>query len=321
MKKLFLYLSIIILFSGCSDSYNGQLIFVEPDNEDKFEHPYFLFIPDNVELNEEVYIVIEPNNSGFADDDIQKHIEQAKKTASNDYYTGNYISQNLKAPLIIPVFPRGGTEWRIYTHALDRDVMLQKGTPLERIDIQLIEMFKDAQSRLREREILTKDKFLLTGFSASGTFANRFTLLHPDWVLAVAAGGLNGLLMLPLDSLKNEVLKYPIGTSNLEEISDRAFQKDLFCNTPQLYFMGQLDTNDAIPYADAFDQDEREQIYRLLGEQMQPQRWNNCIQLYKSSNVNATIFTYSDIGHGVPGKIKEDIVKFFRESINKNPSR
>ena len=82
--------------------------------------------------------------------------------------------------------------------------MLQRDNPLERIDEQLINMFKDAQSKLEKKAIKTHNRFLLTGFSASGTFANRFTIIHPDRVFAVAAGGLNGLLMLPVDSLDIE---------------------------------------------------------------------------------------------------------------------
>jgi hypothetical protein len=91
--------------------------------------------------------------------------------------------------------------------------------------------------------------------------------------LAVAAGGVNGLLMLPLENLDGEELKYPIGTSDLKELVNKDFQKELFIKTPQFYFMGELDDNDAVPYDDAFDQSEREIIYQLLGKEMYPERW------------------------------------------------
>jgi hypothetical protein len=228
---------------------------------------------------------------------------------------GNYISQHLGFPLIVPVFPREKSSWRIYTHALDRDVMLQQGNALERIDKQLIEIFMDARKRLQEKEIQTEDQFLLTGFSASGTFANRFTVMHPDQVLAVAAGGLNGLLMLPSDSLLNELLPYPIGTGDFKEITGSEFRTQLLMHTPQFYFMGALDDNDAVPYDDAFNTSEREQIYRLLGEQMMPERWTRCQQMYDTLNVNASILTFQDVGHEHPEEIKQDIVQFFREAV------
>lgn len=318
MRKLILYTLTSSVLFGCTNSHNGELIFVEPGMEDNFEFPYFLFIPNQVSQTEKAYVIIEPNNSGFVDDNLRKHIDKAKRTATLDFYLGNYLAQNFNYPLIVPVFPRPRTEWRIYTHALDRDVMKQKNNPLERLDKQLIEMFKDAQTRLKDKHIQTHGQFLLTGFSASGKFANRFTLLHPDKVFAVAAGGLNGLLMLPADSLNNEILKYPIGTGDLKELTKKEFKKILFLNTPQFYFMGELDENDAVHSDDAFDQNEREQIFRLLGTQMLPERWEKCKNFYMNSNVNATIKTYDNIGHEHPQKIKKDIIEFFRECIKEN---
>lgn len=309
----FFLLALVSVLTGCSGPKGGELIFVEPEKGDEFNFPYFLFIPEDVPHNEERSLVVEPNNTGFVDDDLQLHIEKAERTASLDFYIGNHVARNLDLPLIVPVFPRGKTNWKIYTHALDRDVMVQKGNQLERIDEQLISMFRDARERLDKMGIRTKEKMLLTGFSASGSFANRFTVMHPNIVFAVAAGGLNGLLMLPLDSLENEPLNYPVGINDLKELTGKEFSGDSFRETPQFYFMGALDDNDAIPYSDAYDEPEREQIYRLLGHEMMPGRWNRCKEIYKSSGVNAIIRTYDGIGHGHPEDVKDEITGFFRE--------
>lgn len=318
MRAPLIYLTLAIVLHGCSDSYDGELVLIHPEAGDCFAYPYFLFIPDQVVPDQKTFVVVEPNNSGFVDDDLKKHMAKAENTASNDYYLGNFVSQSLGYPLVVPVFPREESQWRIYTHALDRDVMLQQGTPLERVDNQLIAMFEDAREELAKKHIPTEEKFLLTGFSASGTFANRFTALHPDQVHAVAAGGLNGLLLIPSDSLQNEWLKYPVGTGDFTEITGRGFQQHLFKNTPQFYFMGALDDNDAVPYDDAFDPDEREQIYRLLGEQMMPNRWNYCKSMYDTLNVKASITTYQEVGHKHPDEIKQEVVEFFRASVEAN---
>lgn len=316
MRKLILYSIISILVFACSNSKNGELIFVEPKIDDNFKFPYFLFIPNQVSKTEKTFVIIEPNNSGFADDDLQKHIEKAERTASKDFYLGNYVAQNLKYPLIVPVFPRPKSEWKIYTHALDRDAMLQKDNSLERLDEQLIEMFIDAKSRLKELNFDTSDQFLMTGFSASGTFANRFTLLHPHKVFAVAAGGLNGLLALPLESLDGKQLNYPLGVNDFKDFLNHEFQKKAFLNTPQFYFMGENDENDAIPYDDAFDRDERVLIYDLFGKEMLPARWKECENIYENEGVNATIKTYTNVGHEHPDKVKQEIVEFFKICLN-----
>lgn len=312
MKNIVIIL--LLMFAlGCSNSKKGELVFVEPETGDNFNFPYFLFIPDDVTANNKPYIIVEPNNSGFVDDEFQKHIEKAERTASMDFYLGNYVAISMDYPLIVPVFPRSRTNWELYTHALDKDVMLQTDGPLKRIDLQVIEMFKNAQSILEKRGVVTHNQFLMTGFSASGTFVNRFTALHPETVFAVAAGGLNGLLILPMNSFKDTLVEYPIGIANLPEIANRDFNEELFISTPQFYFMGELDDNDAVPYNDAFDEKERVQIYDLLGEQMMPNRWENCKSIYEKMGINARVTTYKDIGHKHPDKIKEDVVKFFRD--------
>jgi hypothetical protein len=318
MKKLLSYLLLFVLLSACSQSYNGELMFIEPENDDQFHYPYFLFIPKRISM-ENPFIIVEPNNSGFVDDDLEKHIEKAKRTATNDYYLGNYIAQNLKYPLLVPVFPREKTRWKIYTHSLDRDAMLQRGNSLERLDRQLLEMISDARRILDDKNISTREKYLFTGFSASGTFVNRFALLHPEKVFASAAGGLNGLLMLPQDSLQGLKLNYPIGTGDFTKIIQKDFQQDLFAKIPQFYFMGAQDDNDAVPYDDAFDEDERQVIYSVLGRQMLPERWNACKNNYTDNQVNAVIKIYEELGHKHPEKVKKEILSFFRKHINRNP--
>ena len=320
VKRINKYLKIIcclFIVTGCSNAHKGELHFVEPSKTDKFNFPYYLFVPHNVNKENMTFIIVEPNNTGFADDDLQKHIEKAERMATKDFYIGRYVASELNFPLLVPVFPRSKTGWEVYTHALDRDAMLQVGNKLERIDLQLIAMLADARALLNANGIDANEKILLTGFSASGTFANRFTLLHPEKVFAVAAGGLNGLLMLPEDSIDGYALNYPLGTNDINVIRGGNFQIDLFKEIPQLYFMGELDENDAVPYSDAYSQHERETIYGLIGsEEMLPKRWDFCKTEYQQNGINAQIKTYIDVGHEQPIEVKMDVVNFFKSKLS-----
>lgn len=315
MRNYVLLLQIIFSAMGCSKPEEGELLFFQPDPEDHFNYPYFLFIPDDVPTNDSVYLIIEPNNSGMTHDSLQKHIDLARFTASKDFYIGNFVSRKLQIPLLVPVFPRPETDWHIYTHDLDRDVMLQKGTDLKRIDLQLIEMFEDAREELRKKGIQTHLQFFLTGFSASGSFTNRFTAMHPDRVAAASAGGTCGLLILPVDSLSHEQTLYPVGVGDLKAIMGKAFQEEEFRRTPQLYFMGELDTNDAVPYEDAYGKEEREQILRLFPKNNIWDRWKQCQKTYTDKGVNVSFKTYKNVAHEHPELVKRDILKFFTEYV------
>jgi len=310
---------LLLVFQRCSffQDYGGDLIFQEENSEAGFQYPYYLFIPEDANTSGDNFLVVEPNNSGFVSDDLAEHIKKAKRNATRDFYLGNYVSRNMKCPLLVPVFPRSKSHWKIYTHSLDRDVVLQKNNSLERIDLQLIAMTNDAKKILEKRGIQIHEQILMTGFSASGTFVNRFTLIHPEKVLAVAAGGLNGLLMLPLEKLEDQELIYPVGTGDFEALFGAPFNFEAFQKTPQFLFMGALDSNDAIPYDDAFDPPERDLIYQTLGKTMLPDRWEKCSAIYRNFGIEAQYKIYQDIGHAHPDLVKQEVVQFFRAAMNR----
>lgn len=310
---------ILIFFYSCNGTESdGNLIQVAENPEKGFQYPYYLFVPEGVSYEGEVILIVEPNNSGFASDDFSKHLEKAKRIASREFYAGNFVARQLNFPLVVPVFPRSERQWQIYTHALDRDVMLQRDNPLERPDLQLLAMLEDATERLQEMGYNISDQFFLTGFSASGTFVNRITALHPEKIKAAVAGGINGLVFLPVAEMNDERLIYPIGTGDFQELFGKPFDLAAFRETPQFLFMGALDDNDAVPYQDAYDKDERELIYRTLGSEMLPARWENCRSIYTANGVRAQFKTYDGIGHEQPGVIKTDILQFFRSQLNRD---
>jgi len=315
MKNITFSILSLLILAGCSKGGEGSLTLILPEASDRFNYPYFLYIPDNTPADIPVHILVEPNNSGIVHDSLQEHITRAEYRASKDFYIGNYASRKLGVPLLVPVFPRPESEWYIYTHDLDRDVMLQKNNSLERIDKQLIGMFEDARLELEKRSIRTRERFLLTGFSASGSFVNRFTAMHPDRVAAASAGGTCGLLILPVDSLSHEQTLYPVGVGDLKAITGKAFQEEEFRRTPQLYFMGELDTNDAVPYEDAYGKQEREQILRLFPKNNIWDRWKQCQKTYTDKGVNVSFKTYANVAHEHPELVKRDILKFFTEYV------
>ena len=116
----------------------------------------------------------------------------------------------------MPVFPRPATDWKIYTHALDRDAMLTDKKEYARFDLQLVAMIDDARARLKKDKLKFDKSVLMTGFSASGMFANRFVFLHPDRVKAAAIGSPGGWAIAPVANYKEKTLRYPIGTGDFK---------------------------------------------------------------------------------------------------------
>jgi hypothetical protein len=323
--KLLISLAFILTLSICfcqvpiSESRSGSfledtLISIEADPASGFSHEYLLMIPKETTKVETLFLVVEPNNSGFTSDSIELHREAAIFVATKRSI-GNIVSTELGLPLLVPVFPRTRKENLVYTHALDRDAMLSQNEEIKRLDLQLLAMIRDARRRLQDLGIPVKEKVVMTGFSASGSFVNRFTFLHPEKLQAVVTGGLNGILMLPIKKMNNQILNYPLGINDLRDIKGSEIDLEVYKKIPQFIFMGQLDDNDAVLYDDAYSEEERKVVFATVGKQMQPARWETCQKIYKKEGVNAEFHTYEEVGHWSTPEINWEVSKFIKEQI------
>ena len=292
-----------------------QLIYVQALPMEGFNFPYFLFIPQKTPKDRPIRLLVAPNNSGRADDDFQFHLRRAKDQLRRGS-PGRYLAEELGVPLLVPAFPRPRGIWlwqqRIYTHALDRDAMLIEEGPLERIDLQLVAMIDHARAMLMERDLQVQDRILMDGFSASGTFVNRFAALHPQLVRAVAAGAVNGLPIFPLAELDGTELPYPIGVADIEQLTGTPFDQTAYESVSQYIYMGYLDRNDTYPYDDAWNDTERDLIARLFGEEMMPTRWQRSQALLAEWAPSAQLVTYDGTAHRIRPEMLADIVAFFR---------
>jgi len=310
IKKSGILLSLLI----CNFCFADTILEIKAQPNLGFEFPFLLKIPDKAIKSGTKYLLVETNNSGIVSDDYQVHFQKARKAIVGNA-VGPWVAKKLNFPILIPVFPRSETEWKTYTHALDRDTMLIKSGKAKRLDLQLLAMISQAKKELLKRSVIVEEKVILTGFSASASLANRFSMLHPDSLQLVVAGGLNGILMLPVETFDEEQLNYPLGLNDFTKIAGKPFNRSKWTSLPQFIFMGKNDTNDAVKYDDAYSYSERKTIHSVLGQKMQPDRWAKCQEIYNKHDVNVTFHTYENIGHGTNLAIHNDILNFVENNI------
>lgn len=305
----------LLFLAGCSTNQNvsqvkSQIYKVSAASQKGFSFPYYLYIPSTIvtNLGKDIPLIVVPNNTGTTTDDLAIHERRVVRDLDG---STKDLSEESGLPVLMPVFPRPETQWQIYTHSLDRDSLLVKDGPLKRLDLQLISMVNDARPFFKSKGIQLLKKFLINGYSASGTFSNRFPFLHPKLVLGVASGGVNGIPTLPVNKLNKKELPYPIGTSDIESLTGQSFDFESYQKIPQYIYMGAKDDNDTVPYRDAWSEEEAKLIKSVLPTRMMPNRWEECISIYKEKKVNATFKTYKKYGHEYNRKIRRDIAEFF----------
>ena len=216
---------------------------IEANPDAGFYWPYYIAVPSKPEKG--TPILVEPNNDGKFGAPFKTHEYWASiinEQARYDY------GEKLGSITLTPVFPRprvDGPDHNLYTHALSRAAMTTGLDSLKRLDLQLLAMIDDVRKKLDIYDL--PEQVFLWGFSAAGDFVTRMTLLHPERVKAIAAGGLGGFPMLPVDEMDNEMLVYPVGTSDFQTLFGKKFNIVSFRKVPMLLLQGDIDENDSVP--------------------------------------------------------------------------
>ena len=288
-----------------------QTFQVEADPGKGFRYPYLLRIPRQYR-KQDAHLFVEPNNTGKADDNFETHEKSARRLITKSYVT--QIADRLKVATLVPIFPRPRSDWQCYVHALDDDTLKATKQKYTRVDLQLMAMIKDAQAVLRTNEFEVADQVIMHGYSASGTFVNRFAVLHPELVRACAAGGVNSIPIFPIAELEGTKLNYPIGIADLEQIAGEPFNKDAYNKISQFIYMGDFDRNDTTLYRDAFSEQQSKLIHKLIGKEM-PDRWNKVQKTFDQLKINAQLVTYNATGHEIRDEILDDVVAFLSANL------
>lgn len=191
--------------------------------------PSILLIPLTKKVNNQ--IIVEANN--LETNILEKIIEQAARTATR---LANETSL-CPAPILIPLLPsyRKGP----YYQQLSAECFeLSKENPDYRIDEQVVGMISNAKNILStEFGLKLEDKVFLNGYSSSGVFAQRFSLLHPEVVETACIGGSSGSIPLPTDKLD-----YPLGIGNYEQLTGKKFDLESYSKIRFRYYVGELET-------------------------------------------------------------------------------
>lgn len=314
MKIIFALLSLIIF--SINIFAQAETIKVEAQSNKGFSYPYYLYIPAAIRQesakNQIHTLLVIPNNTGTPDDDLNVHEQNVKQKMLQVAFAFG----KLNIPVLMPVFPRPKTDWKIYTHALDRDALLTEKIEYKRFDLQLAAMIENARQKFAGESIKIDSKVLLYGFSAAGMFVDRFAFLHPDKVKAVASGSPGGWAIAPTEKYKDKSLRYPIGTEDFKTVSGANLNLKLLQNVPFFIFMGDKDENDSLTFADGYEEEDKNLVFELFGK-TPLERWEISQKLYQENKLQADFKLYPNTAHKVTPEMITDVLAFFSKFIEK----
>jgi predicted esterase len=269
-----------------------------------FWWPYHVSVPKQVTGTRAVPLLVTPNNTGSSNDDASYH----DRAAARRIRSSQSLADALGAVQLMPAFPRSVKTWQLYTHALDRDTLRHGIGPQRRLDLQLIAMIADARRRLAT-DVRLSPRILMAGFSASGMFANRFTVLHPELVEAAAIGSPGGWPIAPVASWDARPLRYPLGVADVPMLTGHPVNLAALRRVRLFVFLGDRDTNDSLEFTDGYDPPDGE-LLRALAGATPVARWSTAERMYRAAGLNATFRLYAGVAHTVSPAMRADIVRF-----------
>jgi predicted esterase len=290
----------------------AETVKVEAQSEQGFNYPYYLFIPAKLReesaKNQTHSLLVVPNNTGSPDDDLNVHETNVKQKLLQ----AGFVFGKLNVPVLMPVFPRPKTDWKIYTHALDRDSLLTEKAEYKRFDVQLAAMIENARQRFAKENLKIDAKVLLYGYSAAGMFVNRFAFLHPDQVKAVTSGSPGGWAIAPIGKFQEKTLRYPLGTGDFKTVTGADLNLKSLQTIPFFIFMGDQDENDSLVFGDGYDEEDKNLVFELFGK-TPLERWEISRKLYTEAGLNAEFKLYPNTAHKVTPEMLMDVQGFLEK--------
>ncbi|MGC9450043.1 MAG: Ig-like domain-containing protein [Oceanipulchritudo sp.] len=285
---------------------------IEANPAKGFYWPYYLLIPPAISAPKT--LLVEPNNTGTWGDDPWFHEDAALGLLR----WRSSFAVELGCPLLVPVFPRpqnppapepGG----LYVHALDRYSLSNQWDGIEQIDLQMLAMIDDALQRLRDKGHAMDNKVFMMGFSASGAFTSRFSILHPERLKAAAPGSPGGWPAAPVTQWQGTALPYPFGIKDLQPIAGQGFNLQAFKQVALFIYVGGSDYNDALDWR-GLTTEEENAIKALLNypaDRLLANRWPLAESIYESVGANATFRVYPGVAHTITEDMFDDLRAFF----------
>lgn len=206
-----------------------KIKFLAADINKSINIPSIIAIPLSEKINNQ--LVLESNNleSNNLEDIIKQGVQTGIRLAG--------LTRDLPGPIVIPLIPSYNNY--PYLQQLSKECFsISTDDKNYRIDEQVIKIINNAKSIIEKETGLTiQDKIFLNGYSSSGVFAQRFSLLHPEIVDTACIGGASGSIPIP-----TEKLAYPIGIANYESLTGKKFDLESYSKIKFRYYVGELET-------------------------------------------------------------------------------
>jgi len=224
------------------------------------------------------------------------------------------IAREHKYILLVPVIPTS-PGYTLYPAAFDVNSFLDSTeTFYQRADIKINLMIDQLIKDLQTDGYNVQKKVFVEGFSTGGMFAQRYALLHPERVQAVAAGHCGGFLTLPEVEHEDIELNWPAGINGFLSLVGSEFNRDAYMQAPQIIYIGEDDTEKSLlrhPEMLGGTQSQVTFLKSAFGN-TDPGRLASQVDYLNDLGYDKITFKmYAGVGHQYTPDMRDDFLSFF----------
>jgi hypothetical protein len=293
-----------------------RIIYYESNEE--IPYGWFSYVPPNLSKDKTGYILVCGLHANLITDNYDEIIEETKIHADGCRYWANQIG----AVTLTPILPSNSfNSGGVYVAAFDFRVFLDSTDPfMQRPDLKINLMIDKLLEELRTDRYQMSDRILITGFSAGAMFAQRYALLHPERVKAIAAGQCGGSITLPEEKFEEIDMNWPVGINDYEDLLGRTFDRGAYKQIKQMIYIGEDDQN-----ASTLESGEIGRSWRTSSQisfenkyfgKFDPERLENqVLYLQDIGYENIEIAVYENAEHRITQDMVEDTLEFFKNIV------
>lgn len=187
----------------------------------------------------------------------------------------------------------------------------------QRPDIYLNYMIDTLINKLVAAGYNVEHKIFIDGFSVGAQFAYVYSLLHPERVKAIAAGGYSHLV-IPKSLYKGTILDYPLGVNNFFNLTGSHFNRKAFMKVPKFIYHGEQDYNDNVTYGAGWPLSSMVDFLNTTFGNTAPVRMENMVNYLIQLGCSIEFKKYPNVGHEWNNsEMRKGVDSFFLKHINR----
>jgi len=288
----------------------GELIHFQRDEQ--FKYDWFLYIPAKIKREQKTQIFLTGIHGNIGSPNYEDIVVESEWLAQGRIGWAD----NLDSILFIPVIPK---YYAYQPYDFDLTSFDEGIDPhYQRPDVGINEIIDFLLGKFKSNGYNINSKIIIEGFSSGGMFAQRYTLIHPERVQAVAAGHCGGTFILPEEYFDDEPINWPVGINNYESLVGKIFNREAYKEVKQFIYIGTEDLNTTLILNNSItlweSQSQIDFVHRNFGLTSFEIIKNQIEYLHNLGYKNIIFKGYEGYGHEYPGVMSKDATDFLIEN-------